>query len=155
MAALMTLRNFAMAGASGSFLLAGAVITHFEGRNLMAYFDPVGIPTICDGVTAGVKIGMTATHEECDNKLLAEMNVAAAAVDRLVSVPLPDTRRAALISFVYNVGSGAFERSTLRRKLNAGDPNACDELLRWVYAGGKKLRGLERRRKAEHYLCSQ
>lgn len=67
---------------------------------------------------------------------------------------MPETRRAALASFVYNVGEGQFSRSTLLRKLNAGDAReACAELSRWVYAGGRVLTGLVKRRAAERELC--
>ncbi|RIQ11209.1 lysozyme, partial [Bordetella avium] len=65
-----------------------------------------------------------------------------------------DSVRVALASFVYNVGPGAYGGSTLTRKLRAGDlAGACRELPRWVYAGGNKLRGLERRRDAEMRIC--
>ncbi len=69
---------------------------------------------------------------------------------------MPDTRKAALASFVYNVGETQFSRSTLLRKLNAGDvKGACAELSRWVYAGGKVYKGLVNRRMAERELCEQ
>lgn len=114
----------------------------------------MGIPTICEGITAGVRMGDMATPAECDALLERELQRAVDAVDRQVLVPLPDTRRAALASFVYNVGEGQLARSTLLRKLNAGDVRgACAELSRWVYAGGKKLGGLVRRRAAERELC--
>ena len=65
-----------------------------------------------------------------------------------------DTRRAALGSFVYNVGEGQFSSSTLLRLLNAGDARgACAQLSRWVFAGGKQLAGLVNRRAAERELC--
>ncbi|MGK4387745.1 glycoside hydrolase family protein [Ectopseudomonas oleovorans] len=66
-----------------------------EGRNLAAYLDPVGIPTICYGSTAGVTLGQTRTAAECDALLAAELGEAIAAVDRLSRTPQPDTRRAA------------------------------------------------------------
>ncbi|MCF2502775.1 lysozyme [Dyadobacter sp. CY107] len=122
----------------------------------MAYVDPVGIPTICYDHTDSVKLGQTRSKAECDRLLNEELGEAIHAVDRLVKVPMPDTRRAALGSFVYNAGAGAFARSTMLKKLNAGDVmGGCKELLKWVYAGGKKLKGLERRRTAEAKLCMQ
>jgi lysozyme len=61
---------------------------------------------------------------------------------------------AAYTSFTYNVGVGAFEKSTLLRKLNGGDRvAACNELPRWVYARGVKLPGLVNRRREEQALC--
>lgn len=138
----------------GALAIAVPLVGYYEGRNLAAYLDPVGIPTICYGSTAGVKLGQTRTAVECDALLAAELGKAIASVDRLAHQPQPDTRRAALASFVYNVGAGAFERSTLLRKLNAGDvPGACAELSRWVYAKGRQLAGLVKRRAAERRLC--
>ena len=151
----MSLRNRIAAGAlSGVIGMAGALVVWFEGRSLVAYLDPVGIPTICEGVTQGVRLGDVATPAECDALLEKELTIALSAVERQVRVPLPDARRAALASFVYNVGEGQFSRSTLLRKLNAGDAaGACAELSRWVYAGGKQLAGLVKRRAAERELC--
>ena len=75
-------------------------------------------------------------------------------VDRRAKVELPEPTRAALASFVYNVGAGNFARSTLLRKLNQGDlRGACHELSRWVYAGGKRLNGLVSRRATEKEIC--
>lgn len=147
----MNIRTRALAGALAVGIpLVGA----YEGRNLFAYLDPVGIPTICDGITHGVQLGQSKTAAECDALLTAELGKAIVTVDTLVTAPQPDTRRAALGSFVYNVGSAQFSRSTLLRKLNAGDvAGACAELSRWVYAKGRKLGGLVRRRTAERELC--
>lgn len=151
----MSLKQRVIVGAlTGALGMAGAVVTWFEGRSLVAYLDPVGIPTICDGITAGVSLGRVATEAECDALLAEELGKAMQVVDRLAIHEQPDTRRAALASFVYNVGAGAFARSTLLRKLNGGDvAGACAELSRWVYAGGKQLAGLVRRRAAERELC--
>ena len=69
---------------------------------------------------------------------------------------MPNTRRAALGSFVYNAGAGAFAKSTMLKRLNSGDVlGECNELLKWVYTKGRKLKGLERRRMAEAKLCLQ
>lgn len=142
------------ASLAGAIGMAGVLVTTFEGRSLLAYLDPVGIPTICEGVTRGVKLGQAKTHAQCDELLRAELSIAMAAVDRQAKVPLPETRRAALASFVYNVGETQFSRSTLLRKLNEGDARgACAELSRWVYAKGQKLAGLVNRRAAERELC--
>jgi len=139
---------------AAALALAIPVVSVFEGRSLVAYLDPVGIPTICEGITKGVRIGQTKTPTECDALLAKELGAAIAAVDQLTTRAQPDTRRAALGSFVYNVGSGAFATSTLLRKLNAGNViGACAELSRWVYAGGRVLGGLVRRRAEERELC--
>ncbi|RMH86402.1 lysozyme [Pseudomonas sp. AOB-7] len=139
---------------AGALAIALPLVGYYEGRSLVAYLDPVGIPTICDGITQDVQLGQTKTDAECDALLAAELGQAISTVDRLAKQPQPDTRRAALGSFVYNVGAGAFERSTLLRKLNGGDvAGACAELSRWVYAKGRQLAGLVKRRAAERELC--
>lgn len=136
--------------------MAASFISYFEGRNLVAYLDPVGIPTICEGVTRGVRLGQVATEQECDVRLSEEVRRAAAAVDRNVRVRLTPTGYAAWVSFVYNVGERNFAKSTALEKLNAGDTvGACNEMPRWVYAGGRKLKGLVKRRQAEFELCVQ
>lgn len=133
---------------------AVTVIGIWEGRSLVAYMDPVGIPTICDGYTHGVKMGDVATPKQCDQLTRQEAAKALAVVDGSVDRQLPAGVRVALTSFVYNVGPGNYQRSTLLRKLRAGDyVGACNELPKWVYAGGRKLRGLERRRQAEKEIC--
>lgn len=152
----MILRDVAKAIGAGALAIgiATPLVSHFEGRSLSAYYDVVGVLTICDGETAGVKLGEVRTHEECDKGLQRELSRADAAIRRHVKVPLSDTRRAALISFVYNVGEGAFARSTLLRLLNAGEEKAaCDQLLRWNKARGIVWPGLTRRRAAERDLC--
>nr|WP_254045835.1 lysozyme [Paenalcaligenes hominis] len=95
-----------------------------------------------------------ATPEKCDALTRQEVVKALNVVDSSVSKPLPDGMRVAFSSFIYNVGPGAYQRSTLLRKVRAGDyVGACNELPRWAYAGGRKLRGLERRREAERQIC--
>lgn len=139
---------------AGVLAAAVGLITAWEGRSLIAYVDPVGIPTICDGYTHGVRLGDVATPTECDDLTKKEVLKALRVVDQSVPLSLPDGMRIALASFVYNVGQGAYSGSTLLRKLQVGDmAGACRELPRWAYAGGKKLRGLERRRQAEMQLC--
>lgn len=140
----------------GTGVIAAAIglVAAWEGRSLVAYVDPVGTPTICEGYTHGVKLGDVATSERCEALTEQEVRKALAVVDRSVPQPLPDSVRVALASFVYNVGPGAYGDSTLVRKLRAGDlAGACNQLPRWGYAGGKKLRGLELRREAERKIC--
>ena len=116
--------------------------------------DPVGIPTICFGETKGVRLGQKATVEECKGMLAESLKIADQAVLLCTKVPLSDERRAALVSFTYNVGGHAYCTSTLVKKLNSGNTfGACDELLRWNKAKGITLPGLTRRRHAERELC--
>jgi len=130
-----------------------SVVAYFEGYRPVAYLDPVSIPTICYGHTATARIGQTKTQAECDDLLESDLGEALEAVD--LQLPnAPPLTRAAFGSFVYNVGAGAFNRSTLLRKARAGDwVGACNELPRWVYAGGRQLPGLVARRQAERELC--
>lgn len=85
--------------------------------------------------------------------LARDLERVAAQVRVRVHVTLNANELGALVSFVYNVGAGNFEKSTLLRKLNTGDRmGAANEFGKWIYSGGKKLRGLERRRAAEKEL---
>ena len=131
-----------------------ACVSGFEGLRQVAYRDPVGIPTICFGETQGVKLGQKATLEECQGMLIESLLKADDAVTQCTDVPLPPKRRAALVSFTYNVGGGAYCSSTLVAKLNAGDTvGACNQLLRWNKAKGITLPGLTTRREKERVLC--
>lgn len=151
----MSLKNrIAIGVTAGALSIATAVVSYYEGYKPTAYRDPVGIPTICYGHTATVRMGQTLSQAECTALLEADLGHAFTVVDRRAQVELAPPTRAALASFVYNVGEGSFARSTLLRKLNAGDlRGACHELSRWVYAGGRKLNGLVKRRATEQELC--
>ncbi len=144
----------AAAGVMASAIaLAAAFISAHEGKRNHAYADAVGIPTVCYGHTADVHLGQTQTDEECVVLLDGDLNEAAQAITHAVTVPLTANQRAALISFVFNIGTEAFQQSRLLRKLNTRDyQGAADELLRWDHAGGKVLPGLSKRRAAERAL---
>src|SRR5690606_15889719 len=103
----------------------------------------------------GAQIGVLRTIEECEALLSDEVRTVAARLSGCVHVEVQPHEAAALISWAYNVGTGAACGATLVRKLNAGAPAAvwCAELDRWVYAGGKRGRGLERRGAAERVVC--
>jgi lysozyme len=145
-------------GAAAIALAAAAFIQPWEGTVLTAYPDRLagGIPTVCSGETRGVKLGDTYTLEECE-AMLAE-----AVVEFRDEIrpcfddfdALPAGVQVAVISWAYNVGSGAACRSTLARLANAGDlVGACNQLPRWNRAGGRVVRGLSNRRGAERALC--
>ena len=149
-----------LVGAAGAGALAIATIfiggkDGVEGRKYEAYKDVAGVWTVCDGHTGTDIIrGKTYTDRECDRLLWNDLQPVKKTVDSLVKVPLNEYQRAALYSFTYNVGSGSFSKSTLLKKLNAGDQDgACEELRRWVYAGGMKFRGLMNRRDMERSMC--
>jgi lysozyme len=137
--------------------LAAPLIGAFEGLRLSAYRDPVGIPTICFGETLNVQMGDTATKEECEAMLTDRVEQFYA--EMAACVPLdgvPVQTQAAFLSFTYNVGSGAFCKSTMARLIREGNLRAaCEELPKWVYGGGKKLPGLVNRRTEERALCLQ
>ena len=130
-----------------------ALIRQFEGLRLSAYRCPAGIPTIGYGSTAGVKLGQAITAERAEQLLREDVRQFEAAVSRLVKVPLTQGLFDALTSFAFNLGAKALEKSTLLRLLNAGDySGAAAQFERWVYASGKKLAGLVKRRAAERAL---
>ena len=133
-----------------------ALVGGFEGLRTVAYKDPVGIPTICFGETKNVRMGMTATVEECKAMLTESLVEHERGMAKCLRDPdsIPDKTYGAFLSFTYNVGVGAFCKSTLARMANAGNlRGACDQLLRWTRAGGIKLPGLVKRREAERELC--
>lgn len=138
--------------ASWAAICVGCVAS-FEGLRTVAYLDPVNIATICYGETQGVKLGQSATPDQCKALLSDRLQQFNEGVSRCISAPMSPARRAAVVSFSYNVGVGALCSSTFAKKLNAGDPTACDELLRWTRAKGVVLPGLVKRREQERALC--
>jgi len=115
-----------------------------------AYLCPARVWTIGWGCTQGVHSGMRWTRDEAERMLLSEISHHEQQVTRLVTVPIEQEHYDALVSFSYNCGSNALKRSTLLRKLNAGNYDAAEaQFHRWKRGGGRVLRGLVRRRKAE------
>jgi lysozyme len=137
--------------------IAFACTAGFEGMRLITYLDPVRIPTRCFGHTKDVRMGQRSTEEECKALLVEDLLIFNDGVNKCVHVPMSPSREAGLTSFAFNVGIGAFCASTLVRRLNANDPYACNELLKWTKAtkAGVKitLPGLVRRREEERRLC--
>lgn len=139
------------------------LIKSFEGLFLKPYLDPVNIPTIGFGTIKypnGKAVTMqdpAITEIQATEYLMHEVEMKASAVEKIVKVPLNDNEYAALVSFSYNVGSGALQSSTLLKMLNAGADRkvVADQFLRWNKAGGKELPGLTRRRQAERSLFLQ
>lgn len=129
------------------------LIKRFEGLRLEAYLCPADVWTIGYGHTKGVNQGDKITQAGADAFLAQDVLWVAAAVDKKVKVELNTNQEAALYSFIYNVGAGAFGKSTLLRKLNKADyKGAANEFKRWNKGGGKVLNGLVRRRNAEAAL---
>jgi len=126
------------------------LIKQFEGLRTTAYRCSAGILTIGYGHTHGVKTGDVITPQQADEYLREDVQIAELNVNTNIKTPLTQNQFDALVSFVFNVGAGNFVKSTLLKKLNAGDySGAADELLKWVNAGGKPLEGLRKRRTAE------
>ncbi|MEM6596590.1 MAG: glycoside hydrolase family protein [Cyanobacteria bacterium P01_C01_bin.69] len=129
------------------------LIKSFEGLRLNAYLDAVGVWTIGYGHTRTAGPGQRVSFAEATALLREDVATFEKAVTRAVRVPITANQYAALVSFAYNVGSGALNSSTLLRRLNAGDTfGAANEFLRWNRAGGRVLAGLTRRREAERAL---
>ena len=135
---------------------AKRLIKEFEGLRLTAYTCPAGVWTIGYGHTKGVKRGMKIDQAQADRLLDIDLIDVARSIRQLVKVYINDNQAQALVSFVFNIGSGAFEKSTLLRKINNRDFLAASlEFRKWVYAKGTKLPGLIRRRKAEKELFNE
>ncbi len=136
--------------------MATPFIAKWEGVRLEAYRDIVGVPTICFGDTHGVKMGQRASMSECVDRLEADVQMFYAEISGCMSNPgIPAGVQASMLELAFNVGSGPVCRSTMMRLANAGQyKRACNELHRWVRAGGKRVRGLENRRAdSKRALC--
>lgn len=132
-------------------------IKQFEGCRLAAYRDSAGVWTVGYGET-GPHVGpkTTVTLEEAEAFLAKSVRKANDCARRFVEPPLSEFQLAALTSLVFNIGCGAFRKSTLLKKLNAEDFNGASlEFPRWVKAGGKPLSGLIKRRVAEQRLFTE
>lgn len=156
------LRNSVIAAVSGGAIaIASALITGptgndgLEGVRYNPYQDVVGVWTVCYGHTGkDIMLGKMYTEAECRALLSKDLNTVARQINPYIKQPIPETMRGALYSFAYNVGAGAFSKSTLMKKLNSGDvPGACKELQRWTYASGKQWKGLISRREIEREVC--
>jgi len=135
---------------------AVALIGAWEGLKLVAYKDPIGIPTICFGETRGVKMGDKYTVEQCKAMLGDALVEFEAGMLKCLKNPaaIPDKVYASMLSLTYNIGPGGWCKSSIPRLLNEQKYRAaCDRLLLFVKAGGKTLKGLVNRRKAERKLC--
>ncbi|BEN21736.1 lysozyme [Serratia marcescens] len=134
------------------------LIKRFEGLELEAYQDSVGVWTIGYGWTQSVdgkKIapGMRIDQATADRLLKCGVVQYEQGVNQLVKVRITQGQFDALVSFAYNLGLRSLSTSTLLRKLNNGDTQgAADEFGRWVNAGGKRLDGLVTRRAAERRM---
>lgn len=148
--------------------LAGAALTlviplveRIEGVEFKPYKDIAGIWTVCAGITGpDVVLGKKYTKGECDALLIKHIDVSKRAVDKSVTYPIPESMRAAMYSFTYNAGAGAFRQSTMLKLINQGKlKQACDQLWRWDKYTNPKTgkreasQGLKNRRAFEYGYC--
>ena len=125
----------------------------FEQCRLLPYLDGGGVWTNGWGNTHHVLPGIAITQEKADADLLANVQDAVDAVNDYVTVPLKQSQFDALVDLTFNIGAGAFKRSTLLKMLNAGDyEGAHKQFDRWNMDNGKIINGLQRRRDAEQSL---
>lgn len=126
------------------------LIKRYEGLMLKPYKCPGGYWTIGYGRVIKNPDHPPITKEQAIEFLIEDIERFEKKVLRQVKVPITQNQLSALVSFTYNTGAGALQRSTLLRKLNRGDyEGAAAEFRRWKFAGGKVQRGLIKRRAAE------
>jgi len=134
------------------------LIKQFEGCKLKAYKDSVGIWTVGYGLTTAagfieVTKGTTITQEEADHYLEKAVDKFAGEIAPAFQTNVSENEFSACVSLAYNIGSPRFKKSSVLKHLNAGSrEKAADAFLLWNKAGGKVLKGLERRREAERDL---
>lgn len=135
------------------------LVKRFEGLRLTSYRDPVGIWTVGYGLTTRANIGvtvgagMTITEAQAEEYLARVLRNFAQEIAPLFTHKPTDNEFGAMLSLAYNIGTGAFSRSTCLKRFNAGDKAGAADALTWFNkAGGKVLNGLVRRRAAEREL---
>lgn len=136
------------------------LIKSFEGLKLKPYLCPANIPTIGFGNTYypnGQKVKLTdpaITIEKAEELLKFLLVTYEKAVDSFCRDDISQSQFDALVSFAYNLGTGALQKSTLIKKVNANpkDVTIADEFAKWNKANGRVLVGLTRRRQAEAKL---
>lgn len=136
-----------------------ALVKEFEGLRLSAYRDSVGVWTIGYGTTAAAgvgiepKAGMTITKDDAEMYLRRGLEKFALQIRGHITAPITPNEFGAFLSLAYNIGPTAFKKSSALRKFNQGDKaGAANAILLWNKAGGKVLKGLQRRRDAEREL---
>jgi lysozyme len=127
------------------------LVKKFEGCRLGRYSDIAGNATIGYGHLCKPGDGLNYIDENTAEKLLVQdLLVAAAAVVRYTKVPLNENQYAALIDFAFNEGCGSLQRSIILQKINRSEfSEVPKEFMRWVWAKGRRQKGLIARRQAE------
>lgn len=133
------------------------LVAGFEGLSLTPYHDKLanGLPTVCYGETEGVVMGTRYTKEQCMKMLEHKLPRYWAEIEPYIKVPLTDGEKIAYTSFAYNVGTGAFRKSTTLKLLNKGDHvHACERLRAYNRTKSKgAVKGLTIRRGKEVSVC--
>jgi len=133
-------------------------VEHIAGRQYLdAYLDIVKVPTACDGITKGVKMGMRFTPAQCNDLLEEELVAHAEPIIRCVPALKGRTNQViAAVSLSYNIGTAGFCKSSIARVWNAGQWRAgCERFLLFNKAGGRVVAGLAKRRERERAICVQ
>jgi lysozyme len=129
------------------------LIKKFEGCELKAYQDSVGVWTIGYGHTKGVEEGQEITQDEAEDMLASELDEYEGYIRDMVECDLEQNQFDALVAWVYNLGPTNLRSSTMLKRLNKKDfDDVPNQIKRWDKAGGKVLAGLVRRREAESLL---
>ena len=130
-----------------------------KGISLKPYLCPANVWTVGYGATVGSDGGPidpdmeSISETEAEAFLVRDLESSEGWVSRLIKTALTENQYSALVSFTFNVGAGALQRSTLRMKLNRGElQNAVDEFQKWKFVNKRLLAGLVRRRAAERAL---
>ena len=130
-----------------------ALIKRFEGFSATPYLCPARIWTIGYGhvlLPAERHTLMQVDEAMAERLLIGDVHFAERAVRKYIHIPLSQNQFDALVSFTFNVGAGALQRSALRRVINRGEADEIPrQWMRWVWGGGRRLTGLARRRAAE------
>lgn len=128
------------------------LIERFEGLRLDAYRDIAGVWTIGYGHTGpAAKPGAHITKERAQELLEIDLDRFERCVQRAITAPMNQNQFDAFVAFAYNIGCAAFTRSTAVLRFNDGD--APEPVVAawgwWVRAGGRRVEGLVKRRRAE------
>lgn len=135
------------------------LVKQFEGFRADAYRCPAGVWTIGYGTTASAgvgivpKAGMTISEKDAEGYLHATLELFSSEIEDFITAPINENEFGAFVSLAYNIGPGAFKKSSALSAFNAGDKDkAANAILLWNKARGKVLKGLTRRREAERKL---
>lgn len=133
------------------------LIGNAESCRTQPYMCPANVLTVGIGSTANVKPGKTYTHEEIAAMWASDMKAAEKCVNLYANGrAMNDNQFSAVSSLTFNIGCGNLQTSTLARYATRQQwGEMCGQLNRWVYANGKKLNGLVKRRADEYKLCME